>query len=143
VCLNVLEHIRDDVPALECIRTILEPGGILILLAPNDPSIFGTLDESLGHYRRYTRQRLAGLLAHTGYELENMLDFNRISRPGWIIAGRVLKSTTLSQSGLRLFDAFVWLWKKLDRKLPWEPISIIAIARRPRRFVPDRRGEKV
>ena len=130
VCLNVLEHICDDVAALERIRTVLRPGGHLILLAPNDPRIFGTLDESLGHYRRYTRHRLTTLLARTGYDLEHTLDFNRISRPGWIIAGRVLKSTTLSQSGLRVFDAFVWLWKKIDGKLPWEPISIVAIARR-------------
>jgi SAM-dependent methyltransferase len=130
VCLNVLEHIRDDAAALECIRTTLRPGGYLILLTPNDPAIFGTLDESLGHHRRYTRRYLASLLARSGFELENMLDFNRISRPGWIVAGRMLKSKTLWQTGLRLFDTFVWLWRKIDRGLPWEPLSIIAIARR-------------
>jgi hypothetical protein len=61
-----------------------------------------------------------------------MLPFNRVSRPGWKFAGQVLKSTTLSQGGMRLFDKLVWLWKKIDRKLPWEPVSIIAIARRGR-----------
>jgi hypothetical protein len=32
---------------------------------------------------------------------------------------------------LRVFDQFVWLWKKIDGALPWEPSSIIAIAKRP------------
>jgi SAM-dependent methyltransferase len=130
VCLNVLEHIQDDAAALESIRTILRPGGRLILLVPNGPEIFGTLDESLGHYRRYTREGLAALLGRTGYEIEEMLNFNRISRPGWKFAGQALKSTTLSQAGMRVFDKLVWLWKKIDGKLPWEPVSIIAIARR-------------
>jgi hypothetical protein len=31
---------------------------------------------------------------------------------------------------MRIFDKFVWLWRKIDDKLPWEPISIVAIARR-------------
>jgi 2-polyprenyl-3-methyl-5-hydroxy-6-metoxy-1,4-benzoquinol methylase len=130
VCLNVLEHIEDDAAALESIRTMLEPGGVLILLVPNGPEIFGTLDESLGHHRRYTREGLAMLLARTGYELEEMLSFNRISRPGWKFAGQALKSTTLSQGGMRVFDRLVWLWSRIDGKLPWEPVSIVAIARR-------------
>jgi glycosyltransferase involved in cell wall biosynthesis/precorrin-6B methylase 2 len=130
VCLNVLEHIADDTGALERIRTLLEPGGRLILLVPHDPAIYGTLDEALGHHRRYTREQLAALLANTGYELERMIGFNRISRPGWRFTGRVLKSRSISTAGLRVFDKFVWLWRRVDDKLPWEPTSIIAIARR-------------
>jgi hypothetical protein len=88
------------------------------------------VDEALGHYRRYTREGLATLLANRGYELETMLQFNRVSRPGWRFTGQVLKSRTLSPAGMRIFDQFVWLWRRIDRKLPWEPTSIIAIARR-------------
>jgi 2-polyprenyl-3-methyl-5-hydroxy-6-metoxy-1,4-benzoquinol methylase len=131
VCLNVLEHIRDDVGTLDRIRTALQPGvGRLVLLVPNGPDAYGTVDEALGHYRRYTREGLATLLANRGYELETMLQFNRVSRPGWRFTGQVLKSRTLSPAGMRIFDQFVWLWRRIDRKLPWEPTSIIAIARR-------------
>lgn len=132
VCLNVLEHIRDDAGTLDRIRSVLEPGaGRLVLLVPNGPDAYGTLDEALGHYRRYTREGLAALLTSRGYELENMLQFNRISRPGWKFTGQVMKSRSLSPAGMRLFDRFVWLWRKIDQRLPWEPTSIIAIARRP------------
>jgi hypothetical protein len=42
----------------------------------------------------------------------------------------VRKSTTLSSFSLRIFNSLVWLWRKIDSSLPWEPASIIAIARR-------------
>jgi hypothetical protein len=29
---------------------------------------------------------------------------------------------------LYVFDRFVWLWRRIDRRLPWPPTSIIAIA---------------
>jgi SAM-dependent methyltransferase len=136
VCLNVLEHIRDDSGALACIRTLLAPGGRLILLVPNDPGIYGTLDEALGHYRRYTPESVSTLLAKLDYEVEDLLQFNRVSRPGWKLAGGVLKSKTLSPVALRMFDKFVWLWRRIDATLPWPPVSIIAIARRRERSHP-------
>ncbi len=62
VCLNVLEHIEDDAGALRSIRTVLEPGGRLILLVPNDPRAYGTIDKEIGHYRRYTSAGLRTLM---------------------------------------------------------------------------------
>ncbi|MDE3196426.1 MAG: methyltransferase, partial [Acidobacteriota bacterium] len=130
ICLNVLEHLKDDREVLKCIRSVLCPGGRLILLVPNGPAAYGTLDEALGHYRRYTRSGLATLLAECGFELEKMLEFNRVSWPGWRVTGQILKARTLSQFSMRIFDKLVWLWRKIDQHLPWEPCSIIAIARR-------------
>ncbi len=41
VCLNVLEHIRDDAGTLDRIRTVLQPGaGRLVLLVPNGPDAY-------------------------------------------------------------------------------------------------------
>lgn len=131
VCLNVLEHIADDAAALRAIRTVLEPGGRLILLVPNDPTAYGTIDREIGHYRRYTARGLRALMTESGYEVEDILNFNRVSMPAWRFTGQVLKSRTLSRASLRLFDILVWLWRRIDSALPWEPASIIAIARRP------------
>jgi 2-polyprenyl-3-methyl-5-hydroxy-6-metoxy-1,4-benzoquinol methylase len=131
VCLNVLEHIEDDKGTLERIRTILEPGGRLILLVPNDPAVYGSIDAAIGHFRRYTQPGLQALLESAGYEFERMLEFNRVSRPGWIFTGKVLKAKTLSPSTMKIFNRFVWLWRRIDSHLPWPPTSIIAIARRP------------
>ncbi len=131
VCLNVLEHIEDDAATLRSIMTLLEPGGRLILLVPNDPRAYGTVDKEIGHYRRYTPDHLGKLMTESGYEMERILDFNRVSMPAWRINGQILKKRTLSRGALTVFDKLVWLWRKIDGSLPWQPTSIIAIARRP------------
>jgi 2-polyprenyl-3-methyl-5-hydroxy-6-metoxy-1,4-benzoquinol methylase len=130
VCLHVLEHITDDAAALGRIRGLLQPGGRLILLVPNDPSAYGSLDEALGHQRRYSRERLQSLVESAGYEVETMLNFNRISTPGWRLTGKALRAKTVSTALLKIFDRLVWLWRRIDRNLPWQPMSLIAIARR-------------
>src|SRR6185312_7395830 len=130
VCLNVLEHIEDDAAALRSIGTLLEPGGRLVLLVPNHPKAYGSIDREIGHYRRYTASRLHELLTGTGYRVEAILHFNRVSMPAWRFTGQIKKAKTLSRPALKMFDRLVWFWKSIDNMLPWEATSIIAIARR-------------
>jgi glycosyltransferase involved in cell wall biosynthesis/phospholipid N-methyltransferase len=130
ICLHVLEHLADDASALVRIGTLLQPGGRLILLVPNDPSAYGSLDAALGHQRRYASGRLKDLVEKAGYEVEKVLDFNRISTPGWHFTGKVLRTTTVSTALLKVFDRLVWLWRRIDSALPWQPMSLIVIARR-------------
>ena len=42
VCLNVVEHVKDDLMALRNIRSALQPGGRAIVLVPQDQSLYGT-----------------------------------------------------------------------------------------------------
>jgi SAM-dependent methyltransferase len=130
VCLNVLEHIEDDAAALESMGRALLPGGRAIILVPNDPSAYGTLDKAIGHYRRYTCSQIETLLSHTGFEVEQTIEFNRVSLPAWRFSGQVLKATHISRISLRIFNELVWLWRKIDSSLPWQAASIIVIARR-------------
>ena len=58
VCLNVIEHVEGDRDALANIRSVLSEGGRAIILVPQGPWNFGTLDKVLGHFRRYSRQSL-------------------------------------------------------------------------------------
>src|ERR1700719_2950447 len=62
ICLNVVEHLVDDRGALLNIRSVLDAGGRAIILVPCGPGLYGTLDEVLGHHRRYTRQTLGDLV---------------------------------------------------------------------------------
>jgi glycosyltransferase involved in cell wall biosynthesis len=130
VCLHILEHLADDTGTLQRIRTLLQPGGRLILLAPNDPAAFGTVDQALGHRRRYSREQLTRQVEEAGFSVETVLDFNRVSMPGWKITGKVLKLRTVPTVSLKIFDRLVWLWRRIDSRLPWQPMSLIAIARR-------------
>ncbi len=128
ICLNVLEHVEDDDAGLRNIHSALRPGGLAIVLVPEGQGIYGTLDEALGHYRRYSHLELRLKMEKAGFRVNRILDFNRISRPGWYVAGRVLKRTSLGRFQMKIFDRFVWLWRRLDPILPWPPTSIIAIA---------------
>jgi len=131
VCLNVLEHVENDLQALANIRTALAPGGRAIVLVPQDQRIYGSLDKALGHYRRYSRGQLRERMEEAGFRVETILSFNRISRPGWWFTGKVLGKATLHTTPLRLFDSFVWLWRRIDPWLPWPATSLIAIGVKP------------
>src|SRR5579884_341148 len=126
VCLNVLEHIEDDIAALRNLYSCLRCGGRAIILVPHGRRAYGNLDRVLGHYRRYTKAELQEKLALAGFHTERMMEFNRAAYPGWILNSRILKRTTLSGTQLRVFDFFVPLWRRIDRFLPWPATSLIA-----------------
>jgi glycosyltransferase involved in cell wall biosynthesis len=130
VCLNVLEHVVNDIDGLRNIQSVLRDGGRAVILVPNDPGIFGTLDNVLGHQRRYTESELRSKMQQAGFEVERVMPFNRVTRPGWIINACLLKRQSFGRFQLWMFDRFVWLWRRLDRWLPWPPVSIIAIGRK-------------
>jgi SAM-dependent methyltransferase len=127
VCLNVLEHVEDDMAGLRNIYTALQPGGRAIILVPHGQEIFGSLDTALGHFRRYSHEELRRKMEQAGFRVDRILEFNRISRPAWYVTGKILKRTTISRVQLYFFDRLVWLWRRIDGLLPWPPTSIIAI----------------
>ncbi len=132
VCLNVLEHVEDEMGSLRNIYSALGPGGRAIILVPQGQGVYGTLDTALGHFRRYSRAELQQRMEQVGFRVERILNFNRISLPGWYVNGRWFKRTTIGRIQLRIFDRLVWLWRSIDSMLPWQPTSIIAIAVRDR-----------
>ncbi len=59
--IDVLEHIENDRAELERASRHLAPGGRLIVLSPAYQFLYSPFDESIGHYRRYTRATLSAL----------------------------------------------------------------------------------
>jgi len=127
VCLNVVEHIDNDLAALRNIHSALERGGRAIILVPQDQAVYGTLDKVLGHYRRYSAAELGERMHQAGFRVERIFEFNRITRPGWYVNGRMLKRRGFGRIQLRIFDSLVPLWRRIDGVLPWPGTSIIAV----------------
>src|SRR5579862_6502560 len=73
VCLNVVEHVEDDVGALRNIWNALEPGGRAVILVPSGPNLYGSLDKVLGHCRRYTTEQLVAVSREAGFHVEEVL----------------------------------------------------------------------
>src|SRR6266403_1203696 len=99
ICLNVIEHLVDDLGALRNIRGVLEDGGRAIILVPYGPWLTGTLDEVLGHQRRYARDQLKQLVETAGFHLDTMMEFNRVGVIAWWLNGRLLRRRTFEPPG--------------------------------------------
>lgn len=130
ICLNMLEHVEDDIAALKRMYETLAPEGNLILLVPQDPHIFSNLDQVSKHFRRYTREDLQQKLNQAGFTVDTMFDFNKPGYIGWAIEGKFLGSRTLPKLAMKIYDHLVWLFCRIDHLLPWKGLSIITIARK-------------
>jgi len=127
ICLNVLEHVEDDLTALRNIWDALEFGGRAIVLVPQGQRLYGSLDRVLGHFRRYNREQLVALGESAGFRVEEILSFNRMGAAAWWLNGKVLRRTTFSLFQIKTLNCLVPLFKKLDRWMPFPPLSLIAI----------------
>jgi glycosyltransferase involved in cell wall biosynthesis len=130
VCLNVIEHVEDDLQALRNVCEVLEIGGRAIVLVPYGPGLYGSLDEVLGHFRRYTEEQLVHVAQRAGFHLERMLKFNRPGVPAWWLNGRVLHRKTFGLMQIRILNLLTPLFRLMDPLLPFPPLSLIAVLRK-------------
>jgi SAM-dependent methyltransferase len=107
VCINVLEHILNDLSTLQEMRRLLQPGGKLCLFVPALPFIYGTLDEMFGHYRRYTKQGLRSLAHQAGFKINKLKYLNLPGSFAWLLMGRVLRWKTWDEAPVRWYDQLV------------------------------------
>jgi SAM-dependent methyltransferase len=107
VCLNVLEHIERDEEALRSMASVLVPRGVIVLLIPAFPGLYGPIDRNLCHYRRYTRRSIVKLAASTGLRIKKLHYLNAIGFFGWWANARLFRRNAQSVAQIRIFDRFV------------------------------------
>lgn len=82
ICLlDVLEHIRDDGPALARIRRLLKPGGRLLVTTPAYRWLWSAHDTAHHHHRRYTAGALRRLAAAAGLRVQRIGYYNTLLFP--------------------------------------------------------------
>lgn len=64
---DILEHIKNDISALEKAYSLLIPGGHLVVAVPSNPKEWRWDDDFYGHIRRYTEEGLKSKLAQVGF----------------------------------------------------------------------------
>jgi SAM-dependent methyltransferase len=127
ICLNVLEHVEDDRAALQNLKEVLSPEGRALILVPNAPSNYGTLDEILGHHRRYTRDSLESLARDCGLRLTSLIEFNRFGTVPWFVNGKLMRRRSFGLLQIWMLNLLMPLIRRIDRFLPLAPLSLIAV----------------
>ncbi|MBE9207298.1 class I SAM-dependent methyltransferase [Nostoc sp. LEGE 06077] len=113
VILDVLEHIDDDLSALEALSTRLKPNSWLLITVPAYQFLWSYHDEINYHKRRYTLKKLQRVVKQAGYSVCYGSYFNT-----WLFP---------LVAGVRLLKNLLKLDKKADASsdlnLPAKPIN--------------------
>lgn len=133
VMINVLEHIEDDVAALQSIRSRLSQGGHIAIWVPAFPLLYSDFDRDLGHFRRYRLPGLRQVVTSAGF---SVTDARYVNAPGffsWLIITRLLKQRPTSGPLVTIFDRFVVPLVRRVESVVRPPFgqSILLIARNP------------
>lgn len=145
IMLNVLEHIEDDVRALQRAFNVLKPGGVLIVEVPAGKSLYDSYDAELQHFRRYAASELADKLTSVGFSLSRRSHLGFLLFPAFAIvklknksaAQRSPSAVVWDQASSTASSGLVKLAMELETRhlshirLPFG-IRALATARRPR-----------
>jgi SAM-dependent methyltransferase len=128
---NVLEHIRDDSACLRSIHEVLAPGGRLGVYVPARGELYGSLDEAVGHVRRYAAPELRAKLVGAGFTIDELRYCNLLGVVPWLVAGRVLKRKALGSESHQLFDRLFPTFAALEKRLglPYG-LNLLALCRK-------------
>ncbi|HEV2814134.1 MAG TPA: methyltransferase domain-containing protein [Solirubrobacteraceae bacterium] len=132
VALNAIEHIADDHAAVAAMGAALRPGGVLTLLVPAHPRLYGRLDAQYGHERRYTPARLRDVVERAGLHTLDLYRFNALGILGWVAKNRA-RAPSLDPRSLRAYERILPAYRAVteDRFRPPVGLSLVVHARRP------------
>jgi 2-polyprenyl-3-methyl-5-hydroxy-6-metoxy-1,4-benzoquinol methylase len=131
ICMNVLEHIRDDIGALQRMEEVLAPGGALALLVPAHLGLYGPYDKVDGHFRRYSKAYLRTILQQTGLRLVRSHYFNAVGALGWWVQYKLLRRSIHGEGQLGLMNRLLPLVRAAEWLVkPPFGLSLIAVCRK-------------
>jgi 2-polyprenyl-3-methyl-5-hydroxy-6-metoxy-1,4-benzoquinol methylase len=132
VCVNVLEHIENDIQALTLFREVVAgTGGRVIIFVPALQAIYGPHDAALGHHRRYSKRSLTAAFAAAGLDVVTVKYTNPIGLLGWMYNLYISGRTEHTSQQVRLFERFVAPWALRLERVVTPPIglSLFAVGR--------------
>lgn len=80
-CLDVIEHLRLDLPAFKELKRVVKPGGFLLVTLPVGRHLYSDFDCLAGHLRRYTHSEVGSLLRESGLEAVRVTCYTALVHP--------------------------------------------------------------
>ena len=117
--MNVIEHIVDDEQALASLVNCVRPGGRLVVFVPAFPVLYSSMDEKVGHVRRYRRRGLVDVVTRAGFVVDRCQYVDSLGFPA-TLAYKALGSRKgdLGEGSLGFYDRVIFpLSRGLDRGL--------------------------
>ncbi len=109
VCMNVMEHVKDDVKFFKKLLELLKPGGVLFHLVPSHQFLYSTFDEAAGHFKRYDKNMMRSLDTGADVKLIEQYYFNFIGALGYWAVYKILKSGNINdtEGEIGMFDKYI------------------------------------
>ncbi len=129
ICINVLEHIKNDFAALKNMNSILNKKGKLIIMVPAFTLLYGTIDKADSHYRRYNKKAIFKKIKKSGFKIIKCVYMNIPGFFGWYYHNRMIKAELHPEEDISFFDKIVPFFAFFEKifKPPFG-LSLIIIA---------------
>ena len=130
IYVNVMEHIRDDEAELHKVHQTLDEGGRVFIFVPALRWLYGSFDEQIGHFRRYTLPELKDKCRRSGFKVIKSTYFDLAGVAPWWVKYRLLKSSTMESSAVKVYDKYIVPAARVVESIISPPIgkNIILIA---------------
>jgi SAM-dependent methyltransferase len=123
IYVNVLEHVPEDEAELRAVSETLVSGGRVFLFVPALRWLYGSFDELVGHFRRYTKRELEEKCRRAGFRV---LTSGYLDLPGvlpWWVKYCVVKSPAMEPGAVRFYDRYFIPFIKRAETLVRPPIG--------------------
>ena len=128
VFLDQLAKSDDELAILAGIRRLLSQDGRLIVTVPLGRWLFGTVDQSVGRMKRYSKREIRTLLEQAGFRILEYRSFNALAVPGLFVNSKLFRKRKLGKFQLKLYHTFVPLFTRLERFLPFPRANALIVA---------------
>lgn len=132
IMINVLEHIEDDQASIRAAYDALVPGGRFVVFVPALPWLYSALDREVGHYRRYEKPYLEGLLRAGRFDVVKSQYMDCMGVLPWYLVNVVGRRTSINPRLAHLYDTwFVPITRWIEGlRNPWFGKNVLIVARK-------------
>jgi hypothetical protein len=107
----------------------MDPHGAIIVKVPWGEWLYGTLDQAIGHHRRYTKGSLRRAFRNADCPDPHCFFVNRLGVFGWWFNGRLLHRATPPTMQVSLIEKLVPLLRRVEGITPLPfGLSLIAVS---------------
>lgn len=118
IYVNVLEHVEDDAAELAAVYETLPMGGKLFIFVPALRWLYSAFDQSIGHFRRYSKSELETKCRQAGFRVVQAAYFDFLGIAPWWLKYRLLKSLKMEPQAVAVYDNyFVPVTKAMESRV--------------------------